>query len=307
MQKFLFIILMTLSTTTLSFGQEIIPLWSEEVPNQKPNNETEKITYKATTWIENVQKPTLEVYLPSKKSATGKAVIICPGGGYSGLSYDWEGTDVAKWFNSKGIAAFVLKYRVPKSKTLISPKDAPLQDAKRAIRWVRANAKKYNTLENQIGIMGFSAGGHLASTLGTHYNSEDHFTKSEIENISARPDFMILIYPVITMQESFTHKGSRENLIGQNPSKELVDYYSNELQVNSETPPTFIVHASDDATVPVKNSIVFYEALNKQKVKAEMHIYPKGGHGFGMAIGKGHLQNWTDNLYEWLQEYPAKE
>ena len=298
MRKILFLTLFLLSFVTL-YSQEIIPLWGEQIPNQKVTQEKETSVERTIVWIENIQKPTLEVYLPSKKIATGKSVVICPGGGYRGLAYDGEGTDIAKWFNSKGIAAFVLKYRVPASKSLIIPHEAPLQDAKRAIRLVRSNAKKWNISENQIGIMGFSAGGHLASTLGTHFDSEDKLPKSEIENISARPDFMILIYPVITM-EAFGHEGSRENLLGKKPTEELLRYYSNELHVTDKTPPTFLLHCSDDQTVPVKNSLVFYEALQKEKVEAEMHIFPKGGHGFGLAIGKGHLENWTDNLYQWI-------
>ncbi len=288
------------SSFFMFYGQEIVPLWDVQIPNQKATQEKETSTGRDILWLENVQKPTLEVYLPSKKIATGKAVVICPGGGYRGLAYDGEGTDIAKWLNSKGIAAFVLKYRLPVSKSLIIPNEAPLQDAKRAIRIVRSNAKKWNISENQIGIMGFSAGGHLASTLGTHFDSEDKLPKSETESISARPDFMILVYPVITMNSAFGHQGSRENLLGLNPSQELINYYSNELHVNSKTPPTFLIHSSDDSTVPVKNSIVFYEALQKEKVKVEMHIFPEGGHGFGLAIGKGHLQNWTDNLYQWI-------
>ncbi|WP_312077284.1 alpha/beta hydrolase [Chryseobacterium sp.] len=298
MKKILLLTLSLLSFTKI-YSQEIIPLWGEQIPNQKVTQEKETSVEKTIIWIENIQKPTLEIYLPSKKIATGKAVVICPGGGYRGLAYDGEGTDIAKWFNSKGIAAFVLKYRVPASKSLIIPHEAPLQDAKRAMRLVRSNAKKWNINENQIGIMGFSAGGHLASTLGTHFDSEDKLSKSDIENISARPDFMILIYPVITM-EAFGHQGSRENLLGMKPSQELLKYYSNEIQVTGKTPPTFLLHCSDDKTVPVKNSLVFYEALQKEKVESEMHIFPKGGHGFGLAIGKGHLENWTDNLYEWI-------
>lgn len=298
MRKILSLTLFLLSFVKF-YSQEIIPLWGEQIPNQKNTKETETAVERTIVWIENIQKPTLEVYLPSKKIATGKAVVICPGGGYRGLAYDGEGTDIAKWFNAKGIAAFVLKYRVPASKSLIIPHEAPLQDAKRAIRLVRSNAKKWNISENEIGIMGFSAGGHLASTLGTHFDSEDKLPKSEIENISARPDFMILIYPVITM-EAFGHEGSRENLLGTKPNDELLHYYSNELQVTGKTPPTFLLHCSDDKTVPVKNSLVFYEALQKEKIETEMHIFPKGGHGFGLAIGKRHLENWTDNLYEWI-------
>ncbi|MDZ7720207.1 MAG: alpha/beta hydrolase [Balneolaceae bacterium] len=190
--------------------------------------------------LNRFRTPTLEIYLPAKDQAQQvRAVVILPGGGYRGLAYDWEGTDFAKWFNSKGIAAFVLKYRLPISDSVVEPNEAPLQDAKRALRTVRANAEKWNLSKDEIGVMGFSAGGHLASTLGTHYNHEDSVASDSINTLSARPDFMILIYPVITMKEPYTHHGSRNNLLGENPSDEMVEYYSNEAQVTEDTPPHF--------------------------------------------------------------------
>ncbi|MDN5202701.1 alpha/beta hydrolase [Fulvivirgaceae bacterium BMA10] len=294
------ILIFCLLPISMCFGQEKIPLWTEEIQNHRETNETEIQNQGDILWIENVQEPSLEVYLPTKKNATGKAMVICPGGGYAGLAYDWEGTDVAKWLNSLGIAAFVLKYRLPTSKSIIVPEKAPLQDAQRAIRLVRYHAKKWNVDRNQIGIMGFSAGGHLASTLGTHYEN-DHILKPDpIDSISARPDFMVLIYPVITMKLLYTHQGSRKNLLGESPEQQLVDFYSNELHINKNTPPTFLIHATDDEAVPVENSLLFYQNLKKEGVYAEMHIYPKGGHGFALAIGKGHLQTWTARLSEWI-------
>ena len=284
-----------------SFGQTILPLWPDGVPNQNPSREVENKMYQDILRISNVQNPTLEVFLPAKKTATGQAVVICPGGGYSILAYDWEGIDIAKWYNAQGIAAVVLKYRLPKSITLIKPEIAPLQDAQRAIRLVRHNAKKWNVDPTQIGVMGFSAGGHLASTLGTHF-AEDVLgdSKDSINSLSARPDFMVLIYPVITFDKKHYHRGSKNNLIGENASQELIDHYSNDLQVSSDTPTTFLLHTTDDKVVPVVNSLLFYQALKRNGVAVEMHIYPEGGHGFGLGIGRGHLQQWPDRLKQWL-------
>ena len=286
---------------SVGFGQTILPLWPDGVPNQNPSEEVENKMYRDILRISNVQNPTLEVFLPSKKTATGQAVVICPGGGYSILAYDWEGIDIAKWYNAQGIAAVVLKYRLPKSSTLIKPEIAPLQDAQKAIRLVRHHAKKWNIDPGQVGVMGFSAGGHLASTLGTHYDENVlGDSKDPIDSLSARPDFMVLIYPVITFDKKHYHGGSKNNLIGKNASQKLIDYYSNDLQVSSQTPKTFLLHATDDKAVPVANSLLFYQALERNGVAVEMHIYPEGGHGFGLGIGRGHLQQWPDRLKQWL-------
>ncbi|WP_445732231.1 alpha/beta hydrolase [Mariniflexile sp.] len=303
MRKHIFFSLCLLITINNCFSQnQIIPLWTENIPNQKVSNEVEKQYYEGDIfWIGNVQEPAMQVYLPTKRSATGKAVIICPGGAYHHLAYDWEGTDIAKWLNSKGITAFVLKYRLPESKSLIVNHQAPLQDAQRAIRLVRYNAEKWHISKDKIGIIGFSAAGHLASTLGTHYDENTIKNKDSIDSLSARPDFMILMYPVITMKAPYTHVGSKTNLLGANPKQDLIDFYSNELHVNKNTPPTFICHSTDDDAVPVMNSIQFYQALVKEGVSVEMHIFPTGGHGFGLAVGKGYLQNWTTLLSDWLE------
>ena len=286
---------------SVGFGQTILPLWPDGVPNQNPSEEVENKMYRDILRISNVQNPTLEVFLPSKKTATGQAIVICPGGGYSILAYDWEGIDIAKWYNAQGIAAVVLKYRLPKSSTLIKPEIAPLQDAQKAIRLVRHHAKKWNIDPGQVGVMGFSAGGHLASTLGTHYDENVlGDSKDPIDSLSARPDFMVLIYPVITFDKKHYHGGSKNNLIGKNASQKLIDYYSNDLQVSSQTPKTFLLHATDDKAVPVANSLLFYQALERNGVAVEMHIYPEGGHGFGLGIGRGHLQQWPDRLKQWL-------
>lgn len=287
----------------ITYGQnEIIPLWEAKIPNSQPSGEVERYPERNYMWIENVITPTLEVLLPPERVATGRAVIICPGGGYRGVSYDYEGTQLAKWFNAKGIAAFVLKYRMPGTAAVKVSYKAPLQDAQRAIRMVRFNADKWKLNPNAIGIMGFSAGGHLAATLATQYNAINEFNETETDKISARPDFAILIYPVISMNADFTHMGSRNSLLGKHPDEKLIAQFSNELQVNSETPPTFLVHAADDKAVPVENSLQYYKALVAANVPAEMHIYPKGGHGFSAALGKGNLATWPDLMYDWLQE-----
>lgn len=301
MKKIILLLACLILSINTAFSQQIIPLWPDGVPNSQPTDVTEIHETERILWIEQVQKPTLEIYLPAKAHATGRAVLILPGGGYRGLAYDWEGTDFAKWFNSKGITAFVLKYRLPISDSVIESHKAPLQDAKRAIRTVRANAEKWNLSEDQIGVMGFSAGGHLASTLGTHFDHEEVIEADSINTLTARPDFMILIYPVITMKELYGHDGSRNNLLGENPGEAMIEYYSNETQVSGNTPPTFLLHATDDDAVPVENSLMFYKALKEKGHQPEMHIYPEGGHGFALAIGHDHLEGWTERLHDWLE------
>jgi acetyl esterase/lipase len=294
---FLFILLGTSMSQTLQ-----IPLWEGPVPNTRKTDETEVQEKGDIFWIRKVQTPAMDVYLPAKQSATGQAVVVCPGGGYTGLAYDWEGTDIAKWLNGLGIAALVLKYRLPDSKSLLVRHEVPLQDAQRAIRLTRAHAREWNIDPAKIGVMGFSAGGHLASTLGTHFDQKlGTAAQDATDALSARPDFMILIYPVITLKEPYTHKGSRNSLLGEQPDQKLIDLYSNELQVGPTTPPTFLLHASDDDAVPVENSLLFYQALRANNVSAEMHIYPYGGHGFSLAVNKGYLQSWTSRLQDWLQ------
>lgn len=301
MKNYYLLFICLLLTANTAFSQEVIPLWPDEIPNSKDTDTEEVQRTEDILWIEQVQTPSIEVYLPARRHSTGHAVLICPGGGYAGLAYDWEGTDIAKWFNSKGIAAFVLKYRLPISESVVIPHQAPLQDAKRAIRTIRANAEKWNLATDKIGVMGFSAGGHLASTLGTHFDHDDPVKTDSIDTESARPDFMILIYPVITMKKPYAHEGSKRNLLGEKPDESLVEYYSTETQVSAKTPPTFLLHASNDEGVPVDNSILFYQALRKKGHYPELHIYPEGGHGFALAVGSGHLEGWTDRLHEWLQ------
>lgn len=285
----------------LSAQKAIIPLWPNEIPNQKPSDEKEKVETERFIWISNVQEPTIEVYLPSKSNATGQAVVIFPGGGYYGLAYDWEGIDMAKALNSRGVAGIVVKYRLPLSKSIIKDKEVvPLQDAQRAMRLVRSKASEWNIKEDKIGIMGFSAGGHLASTLGTHYNDKVYDKQDDADDLSARPDFMALIYPVITMEKSTTHTGSRGALLGDNPSDEMSDRFSANKNVTKDTPPTFLLHAQDDGGVPVENSILMFSALKKEDVPVTMHIYPKGGHGFSLALQDKRLKNWIALLYDWI-------
>ena len=278
----------------------ILPLWEGDPPNYKETGEVTIWDTSDIVRVRNVQKPDIAVFLPSKKNATGEAVVICPGGGYGILAYDWEGSDIARWLNSEGIAAFVLKYRLPGSSSNIVPHKSPLMDAQRAMRLVRANAEKWNLDSGKIGIMGFSAGGHLASTLSTHYDAGDPKSSDPVELVSCRPDFSVLVYPVISFTEDFQHSGSRINLIGEDAGEELVKYYSNELQVTADTPPAILIHSDDDTAVPAENSIAYYKALRAQNVSSEMHIYPYGGHGYSLAIGKGHLSTWPDRVIDWI-------
>ena len=284
-----------------------IPLYNGTIPNSKEKGGKEKIDRQDITVISNVQVPGIDVYLPTKRFASGQAVVICPGGGYWILAWDLEGTDIAKYFNSIGVAAIVLKYRLPTYGNTVDPAKAPLMDAQRAMRLVRSNASKWNINPEKIGIMGFSAGGHLASTLGTHFDYGDKKSKDSIEMQSCRPDFMILMYPVISLMDSITHASSKEALIGKNPDKELVKYYSNEYQVKSDTPPTFLVHANDDKSVSVENSLLFYQALRSKNIPAELHIISEGGHGFGLALNNEHVGSWPNLLKLWLKSINSKK
>jgi acetyl esterase/lipase len=239
--------------------------------------------------------PTLTPYLPAPEKATGAAIIICPGGGYEHLS-EREGRPVAEWLNSVGVAAFVLKYR-------IGPRyhhPAPLEDAARALRTVRARAKEWGLDGARIGILGFSAGGHLASTAGTHFDAGKADSPDPVERMSSRPDLMVLIYPVITMRAA-THAGSKRNLLGENPAPELVALLSNDEQVTKETPPTFLVHTFTDATVPLENSLLFVAALRRAGVPLEFHLYERGRHGFALGDGDPALSSWTARCADWLQ------
>ena len=272
-------------------------LYKYKVPNSisATNKENLTVSNDLVTRIAKVSIPGITMYKPTQQN--GMSVIICPGGGYTILAWDKEGVKVAEEFNKWGITAFVLKYRLPDDTTMVDRSLAPLQDAQQAIRLLRSNAAQWGIDKNKIGIMGFSAGGHLASTASTHFTFKADESNADI--ISVRPDFAILVYAVISFDSSITHKGSRNNLIGANASAEKTNFYSNELQVTKNTPPVFIVHAGDDMVVPVENSIRFYRACIKNKVSAEMHLYPNGGHGFGL-FNKTTADNWMERLKNWL-------
>ena len=286
--KFLLILVVSISSC---YGQNhIIPLWEGDIPNSKKSDLKEIQYITNSLRIGKVINPTIEVYLPSKQNANGKAVMICPGGGYNILAYDKEGTDIAKWLNGHGIAGIVLKYRLPEEESNITPHLSPLMDAKRGMELIRLKAKDWGIDVDKVGVIGFSAGGHLASTLGTHFDDAN------------RPNFMALLYPVVSMKMDYTHKGSRTKLLGENPSEELISYYSNELQVKENTPPTFIVHAQDDKAVPVENSIQLFTSLKEHKIPTEMHIFPKGGHGFSMALTRGNVSQWSQLFINWLND-----
>ena len=291
-----FFILLSLSFSCYSQMNPVIPLYSKEIPNSKPhsNDEWSEVTKDGILIVHQISSPTLTIYKPEKPNGT--AVILCPGGGYWIEAAGHEGSDVAKELNKMHITVFLLKYRIPDSATMINKEIGAFQDAQRAIMIVRENAAKWKINKNKIGIMGFSAGGHLASTIGTHYN------KNFIDNpkhISLRPDFMILIYPVISFTDSIGHIGSRDQIIGKHPSNNKIEEYSNELHITDKTPPVFLVHAKDDDVVNVKNSVYFANELQKHHVPHQLYLYEKGGHGFGM-INKTSNVRWMDELKKWL-------
>lgn len=285
-----------LGAESLAQSGKEMALYKDGVPNSIAAPNKENSTFRDNvTRIAKVSVPTITLYKPEHPN--GKAVIICPGGGYSILAFDKEGTRVAEEMNKWGITAFVLKYRLPDDTTMVNRSIAPLQDAQQAIRLIKSNAKEWGINKDQVGIMGFSAGGHVAATAATHFQTKADLTNSD--TTSVRPDFAILIYPVISFDSTITHKGSRNNLVGSNAAIEKIKLFSNELQVTAKTPPGFLVHAGDDATVPVDNSIRYYQACIKNKVPVEMHLYPKGGHGFGM-FNKTTTDSWMERLKNWL-------
>jgi dienelactone hydrolase len=274
------------------------PLYPGAVPNSKPTAATEKVDKRnnGTRFISGTTQPTLSVFVPQKPN--GQGVVICPGGGYWGTAIDHEGLAVAKALNALGVAAFVLKYRMPLDTSCIDKSIAPLQDAQQALRLVRQNASKWKVNPRKLGIMGFSAGGHLASTAATHFY--ENADPTEKDTTSVRPDFAILIYPVISFSNALAHGGSRDNLLGKKHSAEQVFRFSNEQQVTALSPPTFLVHSADDGTVKVENSIAYYTACLKYKIPVEMHLYPKGGHGYGMN-NPTTADRWFERLGNWLK------
>ena len=288
--------LLFLSTVSLAANPLVLPLWPEGVPDVKPH--TAPFITDKTGRVGEVHEPTLTVYAPPAGQANGTAVVICPGGGYAWLSAVREGTRYAEWLNQLGVTCFILHYRL---KEYGHP--APLRDVLRAIRIVRSRATEFGVNPQRIGIIGSSAGGHLASSAATLFDHPDGKTGAALDAVSARPDFALLLYPVILMEGPHIHAGSRNNLISPTPSPALVAQMSTERQVTKDTPPTFIVHAQDDGAVPVENAIAFYSALRAAKVPVEMHLYEKGGHGFAMEAKHVPTSEWPDRAETWLRAH----
>lgn len=282
---------------SLIYGQEVIALYPGKIPNSKPsvNQEKREVRENGTEIISAISIPQILVFAPPSPAANGTSMIIFPGGGYHVNAIKHEGLDVARKLNEWGVTAFVVKYRIPDDATMLNKEIGPLQDAQQAIRFVRMNAHKWKIDPNRIGIMGFSAGGHLASTAATQYKKP----VIEESDTNVRPDFLVLGYPVISFTDSIGHRGSRDNLLGSTPTYEKIMEYSNEYQVTPDTPPTFLVHAADDKGVLPANSIAFYQSLLKHGVPGELHIYEKGGHGFGMD-NPTTQEKWMNSLKNWL-------
>ncbi len=303
--RFVFGLIALFFSCTMSRSQTVIPLWPDgQIPNDLKNRSIQEkieVGNDGVLRISNIVLPTLSVYMPEKP--TGAAVVICPGGGYRIEASGHEGVDVAQWFNSFGVTAFVLKYRLPDDALWANKHEVALQDALKAMQLVRTNATKYKVDPNRIGIMGFSAGGHLASTVSTHWQSAPSMTGlKNLPNAEiCKPNFSILIYPVIS-SGPFKHAGSFELLLGKNPSAEQMEYYSSEKQVSEKTPPTLLVHATDDKGVPVENSLMYYDALRKYKIPASILVYENGGHGFGLGKKqKGSVKHWPDGCQAWME------
>lgn len=294
MKTSFYLILFFMLSAQLLKSQSIVKLWPKGTPGEVVSPKPEE-TFDGKR-VRYVSEPTLTVYLPSKEQNTGVAVIICPGGGYGIEAMDHEGYDVADFLQSHGIAGIVLKYRLPYGHS-----ELPLQDAQQAMRLVRFHAEEWQIDPTKVGIAGFSAGGHLASTLSTHFDSGKKDAVDPIDRLSSRPDFSILLYPVVTFKEEWGHMGSRENLIGKTNDWKIIERFCNELQVTNQTPPAFIALADDDTAVKPRNSIEYYLALKREGIPAELHIFKEGGHGFGMhKTGKAHDQ-WPLMVVEWMK------
>lgn len=292
--KYVLLILTFLMINTLNAQNFTLKVWPDGAPDSNGITLPEE-KYDGVR-VRNVKEAEMYVFLPEKDKNTGTAVVICPGGGYQILAMDHEGYNIAQWLAERGVAGIVLKYRMPNGHHQI-----PSGDARRAMRTVRANAKEWGIDLAKIGIAGSSAGGHLASTVGTRFDAGDAASADPVERFSSRPDFMLLLYPVISFNEEFGHMGSRRNLIGDGNEWKMVHKYSNELHVTSETPPTFLVLADDDKSVVPRNSIEFYAALKANNIPSEMHIFQKGGHGFGMRNNNIPADNWPHLFMDWLK------
>lgn len=272
---------------------EAILLWPEGVPGAIRDGGPEVVENER---VSNVHVPTLTAYPAPSDRNTGTSVIICPGGAYQRLAIEKEGRAVAEWLNSLGVSGFVLKYRL---KEYGHP--APLRDVLRAVRLVRSNASRWRVDPSRIGVLGFSAGGHLASCAGTLFDAPEGRTGADLDRVSARPDFLVLVYPVITLKDPYAHAGSRESLLGVTPRPDLVERLSTDLQVTSKTPPTFLVHGGTDGSVPAENSLLFYAALRRAGVPAELHLYQEGPHGFALEPGHGPISGWSARCAEWMK------
>ena len=280
---------------------QVLKVWPDGIPGSIQNEsylEKPTVTNGIVSRYEKVTDPSLTVFLPAAEKATGTAVLICPGGGYTALAFDHEGFAIARWLNDNGIAGIILKYRLPSDLIMKDKSVGPLQDAQEAIRIIRRRAAEWKINPRKVGVIGFSAGGHLASTLSTHFSEKVYDVK---DTTGARPDFSLLIYPVISFDASFTHMGSRNNLIGKDPSDDAIKRFSNEMQISVRTPPAFIVHSADDNVVPVKNSLVYFEGLVKNKIPAEMHVFQKGGHGYGLAVNTSTQSSWPELCIKWMK------
>lgn len=274
---------------------EVFSLWPQGA--KETNGLKGGVGVVAGSYVTNNSVAELYVYSPESGQNTGRAIVICPGGGYVNLDIPNEGELFARWLNQRGITAVILKYRMPNGHDRI-----PLTDAQRAVRWVRSRAEELAIHPAQIGIAGFSAGGHLASTLATHFDSGKANASDRLERFSSRPDFVLLFYPVISMKSGLTHNGSRNALLGTNPVPELIQKYSNEDQVTAKTPPTFLIHSDDDAAVSPLNSVVFYQALKRNHVPAVLYVIPRGGHGWGLKDSFEYYSMWTGLLENWLKQ-----
>jgi acetyl esterase/lipase len=279
----LLVVTVSMAVASRAGPQRVDPLWQGSAPGVLGDADEDR--------------PTLTIYLPDSAKAAGFGVVVCPGGGYQGLAMDHEGRQVAQWLNGLGIAAFVVKYRLgPRNHHPVE-----MQDGQRAMRLVRFHARDYGIAADRIGIWGFSAGGHLASTVGTHFDRGNPDAADPIERVSCRPDFMVLAYPVISFATPYVHKGSMHNLLGDNPDPQVVRSLSNELQVTPETPPTFLFATGSDDAVPVENSVLFYGALRRNRVAAELHIFERGPHGVGLARKDPALSVWPTLLANWFR------
>ncbi|PHN03049.1 ThuA domain-containing protein [Flavilitoribacter nigricans] len=300
--KNLLILLLTSMSLISSAQNFVLPLWPEGIPCE--NNLETGIDERASIGrvVREVHEPELVAFFPAEAQRNGTSVVICPGGGYTILAWDWEGTKMAEWYNSFGVTAFVVKYRLPHWESEDCRDKVALMDAQRAMRLVRSRAEEWRLDPERVGVMGFSAGGHLASTLSTHFDYGDPAAEEPLERFSCRPDFSVLMYPVVTMDTTFAHMGSRRNLIGPDPDQEAIDHFSNEKQVTAETPPAILIHADDDKAVVSENSVNYYLALRRHNIPASMHIFQGGGHGFSMAKGMGSTENWPLLVKGWMEE-----